>query len=242
MTSTSEPKESNKTDYETVAASIAELIKTNNLKPGDRLPTERELSSQLKVSRAIVRDAVKVLTAAGLVQSKQGSGLYVTATPHPFASAAIDLSMPVDPEHIVGLYQFRITLETAAARMAAENISVRELRVLEEAATLHRLGATEMDAVRFREGDVAFHQGVADATRNPFFISAISTTMRLQNWAVDVAIAGTPGSLLMAADQHQAILEAIRSSNMEAAADTMRLHLETSLSNYQSEMRKRLFG
>ncbi len=229
-----------KPTYETVANQIVELIQYRGLRPGDQLPPERELREQLEVSRSVIRDAVKILSAAGLVQAKHGSGVYVTAEPQPFATAAIDISMPIDPEHITNLYRFRRTLEVEAAEIAAEQITLKELRLLEQSELIHRAGALELNAQRFREGDIAFHQGIADATKNPFFSSAVATTLKLQNWAVDVALSRTPGSLIAAAAEHKAILEAIREGNAMAARAAMKTHLESAFNNYLLEVRRRL--
>ncbi len=239
MTATRE-KEGEQSGYEAIASKIAQFIKSEGLRPGDRLPTERELSVRLEVSRAVVRDAVKVLGAAGLVQPKHGSGVYVTGEPQPFASAAIDISMPIDPEHITNLYRFRRTIEVESAEIAAEQITLKELRALEQIEALHRAGATELNPHRFREGDLGFHQGIADATKNPFFSSAVAATLKLQNWAVDVSLSRTPGSLLVAAEEHEAILNAIREGDAPAARQAMKTHLENAFNNYLIEIRRRI--
>ena len=125
--------------YERTAARIADFIAAEALQPGERLPTERALGERLGVSRTVVREAIKVLSAGGLVRARQGSGLYVADRPHPFATAALDLSMPVDPEHMLNLFEFRLTLETQCAQLAAERSTPRELRALEElVADYHR--------------------------------------------------------------------------------------------------------
>jgi DNA-binding FadR family transcriptional regulator len=228
--------------YETAAAKIAEFITTSGLRPGDRLPTERALGERLGVSRTVVREAVKVLTATGLVRARQGSGLYVAAEPRPFATAAIDLSMPVDPAHMVSLFEFRCMLEMQTARLAAERITPREVHALQEAVTTNRLGAESDRVDQFNEGDVSFHQGIAEASRNPFLAASVATVFRLQRWAIAMVLSGVPGSLLVAAEQHAAILEAIRSGQSEAAAAAMQTHVQTVMSAYQQEVRRRLVG
>src|SRR5947209_6417913 len=117
--------------YEKAAEKIVEFITTSGLKVGDRLPTERVLSQQLGVSRTVVREAVKMLAALGIVRTHQGSGLYVKSEPHPFASAVIDVSMSVDPKDVLSLFEFRCTLEVQTARLAAERITPKELRMLQ---------------------------------------------------------------------------------------------------------------
>src|SRR5690349_4222380 len=86
--------------YEIVAEKIVEFISNTGLQPGDRLPTEQKLGEQLGVSRGIVREAIKSLTATGLVAARKGVGVYVAGRPHLIAMPTLHLSMTVDPEHI----------------------------------------------------------------------------------------------------------------------------------------------
>jgi len=230
--------------YETAATKIAEFIRASGLRPGDRLPTERALGEQLEVSRTVVREAIKVLVATGLVRTRQGSGLYVAAQPHPFEIAAIDLSMPVDPEHVRGLFEFRLTLETQTARLAAERITPRELRGLEQTVAAYRQvvehGARPGQPDESHDPDTAFHTGIAAATHNPFFTASVTTIHHLQGRAISLLIATVPGSLLVAADQHEAIYDAIHNGQPDNAAAAMGIHIDTVIAGYQQEVRRLL--
>jgi DNA-binding FadR family transcriptional regulator len=226
--------------YEIIASKIVELVTANNLKPGDRLPTERALSEQLGVSRTVIREAVKVLVATGLVRTQQGSGLYVNKEPHLFSFSTINVSMSLDPQEVENLFEFRLTLEASTAHYAAERITPRELIALQEALMQNRRGAEENWLEEFHSGDAAFHIGIANATRNPFYLSAVSTIFRLHDWAVNKLIGGTPGSLSRAVDEHEAILKALQRGLPVEAEQTMREHIETTRRNYQEEVRRRL--
>src|SRR5215469_9244682 len=87
--------------YETIAGKITELITSADLKPGDRLPTEHELSEQLGVSRTVVREAVKVLVATGLVYTRRGSGLYVANKAAEPYMTVLDSLTPADPTQVI---------------------------------------------------------------------------------------------------------------------------------------------
>src|SRR6266568_1625751 len=117
--------------YEIVAEKIVEFISNAGLQPGDRLPTEQKLGEQLGVSRGIVREAIKSLTATGLVAARKGVGVYVAGKPHLIAMPTLHLSMTVDPEHIQALFNFRCMQEMLTARLATERITLAELRDLE---------------------------------------------------------------------------------------------------------------
>ena len=154
--------------YQAAAARIMELIVQTGLKPGDRLPTERELGRELGVSRHTVSQAVKVLAVSGVLRSRQGSGIYVTRTSPPTASGIIDVTVRGDPQQVQQLCEFRMTLEMQTARLAAERITPRLLRRIEDAALATKESAELQEANQFSEADIAFHLGIAEATGNSY--------------------------------------------------------------------------
>lgn len=226
--------------YEAIAEKILTFVIAHKLHPGDRLPTEMQLAEQLGVSRAMVREAIKVLSAQGHIRSKRGSGIFVGDGTSAYATGAIDLSMPVDHEHMLALFEFRCLQEMLTARLAAERITVAELRALEEAVDRNQRGADRGDWDLFIEADVAFHQGIANATHNSFLVETVASTFRLQRWATKLITGGTPGSLSHSAEQHRAILNAIKTGQPELAASAMQTHVQTVLAAYQHEMRRLL--
>jgi GntR family transcriptional regulator, transcriptional repressor for pyruvate dehydrogenase complex len=226
--------------YETAAVKIAALIVSTGLQAGDRLPTEQELGERLGVSRTVVREAVKALVATGQVYARKGSGLYVAARPSPFALTALDPVMPVDPAHVISLYEFRLTLEVQTARWAAERSTPLELRMLREALALNQHGAEADQRQQFREGDIALHQGIAEASHNPFLASTVASITRVQDWVFEIAAGRTHESLMTVVEQHTAVVTAIQEGQPDAAAHTMQAHLEWALASYQQEVRLRL--
>jgi GntR family transcriptional repressor for pyruvate dehydrogenase complex len=241
MTSVMKPAEDGyRPAYETIATKITELITSASLKPGDRLPTEHELSEQLGVSRTVVREAVKVLVATGLVYTRRGSGLYVANKASSFATTMLDSLTPVDPTQVISLYEFRLMLELPAARLAAERITPHELRELREVVALNRGSAETQHRQQFRESDAAFHRVIAEATHNPFLAATIATTTRAQGWVFDIAAGRTQELLLSYAEQHAAILGAIQEGEPDAAAQAMQAHLEWALAHSKQEVRRRL--
>lgn len=233
-------KNAQRPSYETAVAKIISLIRNEGIQPGDRLPPERVLSEHLNVSRTVVREAIRALTATGIVYSIQGSGIYLQKEPQPMATTAIDLPMAIEPKDIDSLFEFRMTLEEKTASLAAERITLKELRQLEEhvRAGIHYAEQGDNDASG--DCDFAFHRGIAEAARNPFFISTISTVFRLQNWAVHVMIGQAPNSLVLAGHQHEGILATLREGDADSARQCMREHIETVLNNYHLALRRLL--
>lgn len=235
--------------YEQVAQRIAAYIRTEHLQPGDRLPTERALGEQLGVGRTVIREAVKMLSALGIVRARQGSGLYVNSDPQPFTTTAITLSITVSPENVQSLFEFRFTIETQTARLAAERITPRDLHVLEEIvernshyAEIQDAAGTSESETQFYQSDAQFHHAIAEASHNPFFISSVTTIFRLQHWVTRVATEARIGSYLTAAQQHRAIFTAIKNGQPEEAAEAMREHIATVLNDYTQEVQRRLWG
>lgn len=227
--------------YEVTAVKIADLIEEKALKPGDRLPTEQQLSVLLGVSRTVIREAIKVLVAKGQVLTRKGSGMYVAHTTPSIATASIHISMSTDPEHVSKLFDFRVILETNSVRMAARLITHRDVRALEEFVERNTLAAEQVNLSDFHDSDVAFHTGLAKATQNPFLIASIYEIMQLQDRTLNIVLAGTtPGSLREASLQHKTILEAIKDGHEDDAAEAMLLHLRTLIENYELEVRRRL--
>jgi DNA-binding FadR family transcriptional regulator len=226
--------------YETVAEKITALIASTGLQAGDRLPTEQELGERLGVSRTVIREAVKVLVATRQVYTRKGSGLYVAARSSPFAVSALDPAVPVDPAHVISLYEFRLILEVPTTRLAAERSTPREVRMLREALALNKLGADTQERQQFRQGDIALHQAIAEASHNPFLASTVTSITRVQDWVFEIAAGRTHASLQTVVEQHTAIVTAIQEGQPEVAAQAMQTHLEWALTSYQQEVRLRL--
>ena len=228
--------------YEVVSEKIIEYIQQAGMKPGDRLPTEQGLGEQFGVSRNIVREAIKYLAATGLVAARKGVGVYVAGMPRLIASPAINLSMQVDPEHIQALFDFRCMQEMLTARIATAQITLAELRDLEKIVATNQRYAEAEDWELFLASDDDFHRKIAQATHNPFFVETVSSIMQLQRWAIKVVTGGAPGSMVIAAQQHEVIFAAIKNGQSEAAAQAVKNHVETVLSSYRQEARRRLLN
>lgn len=226
--------------YEIVAAKITELISSTGLHPDDRLPTENELGERLGVSRTVVREAIKLLVATGAVYTRRGSGLYVANKTSSFHAMILSSLMPFEPGDIISLYEFRITLETSAARLAAERITPHELRELREVVAFNQQSAEIQARQQWRESDATLHGIIAEASHNPFLAATIATIIRTQGWVFDIAAGRTQELLLSYAEQHATILGAIQEGESDAAAKAMQTHLEWALAHSKQEVRRRI--
>jgi GntR family transcriptional regulator, transcriptional repressor for pyruvate dehydrogenase complex len=229
--------------YELAAEEILRLIGELALHPGDRLPTEKELASRLGISRTVVRDAVKILSATGRVSAQKGRGLYVADGESMLGARQWGgFFVPTNLDHIFMLFEFRRLQETQASRLAATRASPSELRVIEAAVQTCRRGYTSGDDARFDQGDDAFHLGVAAASHNFFLVSAVREARKLQRQASVIGLHGVGGHADDAVGEHEAIYRAIRDGDPEGAARATSVHLDNTLEDYRREIQRRVFG
>lgn len=222
--------------YQQVAEHIIDFIVASRLKPGERLPTEQALGERFGVSRSVVREAVKYLTATGLVGVRKGFGVYVAGqTP-----GTLHLSLAVEPDQVQALFEFRGQQEMLTTRLAATHITLAELREMERLVAANWQAAEGEQLDTFILSDNQFHQAIAQATHNPFFIETIKNVISLQRWAVKLAVGGYPGSLRESAQQHMAIFEALRNGQQDEAAHAMQQHIDSVYQAYRQEVKRRL--
>lgn len=205
------------------------MITEGELKPGSRLPIERELATFLSVSRGSLREGVRALAAMGILDTRQGAGTYVTSLrPDLMLSPLTFLADVQDEAGAVELLSVRRILETAAAGLAARQITEGELdaaaAVLAAAEVLIDTDG-ETDHESILDTDVRFHQIIAVASRNRALEALIeatsSRTVRARLWRA-IAEGGVERATHT---EHQAILAALRGGDTEAARIRMANHL-----------------
>ena len=149
-----------------LAARLGGQIDAGTLRPGDRLPTEQRLALAHGVSRTVVREAVHQLKSRGLLRSRQGSGVFVTAVP-PGEALTLDLALIGSIDDVLRVREVRRALEAETAALAATRASRAQVLALRRA-----LGAIDRSAADGRDGveeDLAFHRALAEAAGNPHF-------------------------------------------------------------------------
>ena len=208
--------------YEEVARQIERLIQ-QKLKPGDKLPSERELAEMLRVSRSSIRDAIRGLELSGLVEPRQGSGTIVrevspNSQANPFAGA-----LKRRQELVSELLDFRKMLEPPLAARAATHASPEEISEMEE--ILRRQEEKHLRGDAAVAEDAEFHYNVALASGNSVVLKVIDILMDLlrDTRARHLQVGGRSQRSL---DGHRRILTAIKQHDSEAAKAAMRRHIE----------------
>ncbi|WP_405996862.1 FadR/GntR family transcriptional regulator [Streptomyces sp. NBC_00829] len=228
--------------YEIAAERILEYIVRERLSPGSRLPTEKDLAEAIQMSRTVVREAVKILSALGRVSVQKGRGIYVAESEGAPWHQSFSRFLPADLRQVEEFFEFRHHMETATARRAAQRAAPSQVKGIREAAGQSMQAAQCGDIEAFSRADEAFHGAIGAAASNMFFGAAVDFMQHLQRQVSAIGLAGVAGgSLVVAAEQHQAIAAAIASGDEEQAEALMAAHIDMTTSQFQRELRRRMF-
>ncbi|TDE11155.1 FadR/GntR family transcriptional regulator [Jiangella asiatica] len=229
--------------YEIAAERILEHIASQQLRPGDRVGTERDIALTLDISRTVTREAVKILSALGRLTVRKGSGVHVAEPTGRFAPDSWSLFLPADPDQVRMLFELRRTLEVAASEFAASRATPHQVRAVRGAARRSADAAEDDDFDRFRQADEEFHRAVAAATNNTFFESTVGVITQLKRQVLTIGLrGGQSGSLVVAAKEHTDIADAVASGDAERAGAAMAQHIDGALVQFQHEIRRRVLG
>jgi GntR family transcriptional regulator, L-lactate dehydrogenase operon regulator len=207
---------------EQVANRILALVKSGNLKTGDKLPTEQQMAVALGISRPALREALKALTVLGVLESRQGGRYTVTDLSPGRLIAPLQFLMFVQDYDVAVHFEARATVDLDLVRLAAERGSDDELGQLERLATEGH--AFLDDPVGFRVLDFAFHQTINTAARNPLLATMAAG---LYDIALDIRriATETPGVIAVSLDDHDRIATALCRRDATAAVEAYREHL-----------------
>lgn len=209
--------------YAGIAAQIHRLIADGRLKPGDRLPPERELAEVFGVSRTSVRDAIRVLETQGLLESRHGDGTVVREIPIDAIVNPLADALAAGKDLTADLFDMRKMLEPPLARAAALRATDEDIRAMEE--ILDRQGGRVAVGEIAIEEDNAFHYRIAAASKNQVVLRTIDILMDLLRESRVRSLQG-PGRSEKSLAGHRRILEAVRRHDPDEAAEAMRVHIE----------------
>ncbi len=209
-----------------LASKLEHAILAGELQPGEKLPSERTLSTRWGVSRSVVREALGRLASLGLVQSRHGSGTSVAAPTTKQLEVGLQRLLARPDFHLQHLAEMRLPLETTIASLAAERRN--EFHLIRLADTQLVLGDANLTLLEHVQADQAFHAVLADATGNPLFALVLEPLQKLLIESRRRTLDAFGADL--AYTHHGRILAAVAARDAAAAHEAMRLHLVT---NYQ---------
>ena len=209
--------------YESVIEQIMDLIKSNELKPGDKLPPERELAEKLSISRGSLREAFRVLESRGLIKSKPGGGRYIREIRKNGHNNTENIILSLEKSSILELLEAREMFEVKIAKIAAQKATPEDIELIEEA--LNKINEEEeLKHGKETESDTEFHLAIASASHNFVFVNIIKLHLDLlkdtreKTWKI-------PGRKEEQYQEHQAIFQAIKEHNSKKAGEAMLRHL-----------------
>lgn len=216
-------------------------IKEGRLKPGDKLPPERQLCEDLGVSRVPIREAIRSLSRMGILVTRHGEGTTVNSSNPDVLSKAMNIYMMLDDNLVLEFMEVRKIMEVEAARLAAVNASDEEIADIEaihdqRVAYMNQVHEKDMefDGQIMYELDRQLHAAIASATHNAVFLNfmdAIHTTLRVQQEQAshDGKLADDTNT------RHAKVIKAIKGHDPDGAADAMNDHLVTVTENIKDK-------
>ncbi|MDA7417675.1 FadR/GntR family transcriptional regulator [Xenophilus arseniciresistens] len=207
-----------------VASALEQEIRAGRLAEGERLPTEVALVQQFGVSRTVVREAVSRLKSSGLVDARQGSGMYVRRPG--FEPLHFDPMSAASKEAVLQIVEVRRALEAEVAELAAQRRTEEDMtRIRTALAAIDAAVAGGRDGV---EEDVQFHRVIAEAARNPFLMRTLDYLSQFLRSATRVTRANEARHAPFAADvlrEHEVLVAAIAAGDPVAARGAAATHM-----------------
>jgi GntR family transcriptional regulator, transcriptional repressor for pyruvate dehydrogenase complex len=214
--------------FEEAVEQIAERVKSGDLHLGDRLPSERDLAAQMRISRPSLREAVKVLVEAGVLEVRRGQagGIFVAAEVVP--RELLTSKQEIRFGEVAGVLEARRLLEPRVAQLAAVHASEDDFETMAGTIERQRELASSDDFLRhedlFLQLDLKFHLAMARATRNSTIVSLMRSLLGHLEIARDMAM-HAPLVPDWTIDIHERTLAAVRSANFDYIDEVMDEHL-----------------
>lgn len=220
-----------------VADALRAQIEAGYYAPGDKLPTEPALIDKFGFSRTVIREAIAALRADGLVESRQGSGVFVLAVRQTEADLPLFTSETDKISDIIEELELRIGIEVEAAGLAAVRSSPAQEAEIQ--AQVDRFARLVAEGSPTDDADFQFHMAVATATNNNrfrTFLEHVGRRMipRVKFRTVMGGVDPLPSRDQPILQEHRDIAEAILARDPDRAREAMRLHLVTGIKRYRS--------
>jgi GntR family transcriptional repressor for pyruvate dehydrogenase complex len=207
---------------EKIVERLLNLIREKQLRPGDRLPPERELAPLMGVSRPSLREALRALSVMKVVENRQGSGTYITSLRPELFVNHLDFIFSVNDATFVDLFEARKIVEVGLVALAAGSIDDGQLARLEEC--LQRSAASVEQPEAFLQTDLELHRIIIDAARNRTLALFMSSINQI-NIASRRRTNELPEVRRRTLKDHKAIVTALQARDPQAAAKAMSSHL-----------------
>ena len=217
--------------YEQIADKIESQITSEEYENGARLPSEQQLGEELGVSRTIVREALKLLKERGLVETRTGSGAYVTKPEAQNISDVVSRIIHLDGINYADVFKVRSILETEAAALAAKNVTEEQIQDLQM--LFDNIKDRTQSNEKRAENDFLFHYHVAAASGNPLLALLVEAIGGICREVIEQSNLARNNTIDYSVSRHEKILEAIKARDSEKAVIVMKDHLDVSMKQYE---------
>lgn len=205
---------------------VKQNIASGNLKKGDKLPSERQMSEMFGLSRATIREAIKALNTLGIIECSHGSGNYISSNLSNSLTEPLSIMFMLEDGHPGHTLELRRAIEFAAAGSAARNIEETELARLRALCDCIEASTDENEKARY---DFQFHREIARASGNPLLIvllNAVETLISEHVHDARASILKDSSKEDIINRQHRDIVDALSRSSPEEAEKAVLAHME----------------
>lgn len=221
--------------YEIIADKIEEMILTDRMGTDSKLPSEQTLATSFGVSRPVIREALMLLNARGLISQKNGEGAYLSQPSGEDFANMVRRVVAMDNTNLSSLFEVRLALETLSVQLAASRATVEDAEKLD--ALTDEMSRLCDDYSSFAAKDVSFHNLIAQISGNrilEMFVSSLNTQIH----AMIEHNLSLKGAYEDALGYHRRITAAIRSGSPETATEVMRSHIIMFMRNAEENKRR----
>jgi GntR family transcriptional repressor for pyruvate dehydrogenase complex len=209
---------------EQVARKLLQMVNSGKLRPGDQLPTERDLAANLGVSRPSVREALRGLQILGILRAHQGGGIFVSSLAAEDILRPLQVVITLTEENFEALHEARVLVEGAIGGMIAGRADAATLAALDDAVAAQE--SMIDDPAAFRRSDAEFHAALRALADNPY-LERISEALYVLGMEYRRVAWETPGVLSRSVDDHRAIVAALKTGDSARIAEAMVRHMDT---------------
>ena len=208
---------------EEIVKSILDEVKKGRLKPGDKLPSEKQMLEIYQVSRGPVREALRTLRIMNVIDIKQGKGAFITSLDPGLLVEHLEFVLDLDNSTVFNLFEARRIMEPEIAYLAALRASDLQIETLKET------------ALQGFQVDILLHEMIAKATQNPILLRFITSIAYLGEMSRNQTSA-VPGVKEAAHEQHLKLVDAIAHRDGDLARELMKDHLDYVSDSYRNHI------
>lgn len=218
------------TMYEQIADKLEEMILSDHMNVDEKLPSEQSLATGFGVSRPVIREALMLLNARGLISKKNGEGAYISPPSTENFNRTVNRFVKMTDIDLTSLFEVRLVLEVLSAQLAAASRTEEDIQKLRD--WVEEMKSDQQDNSKFATDDVAFHAMIASIGKNRMLGMILNSLTEQIAVMIEHNLA-LEGSNEDTINYHTKIIDAIESGSPEKAADIMRNHIIVSMRNLE---------